>query len=362
MKIVYIVPKITNCGPVNVVLNLVQELSLDTNISISIVSIRSNEDDKYISKFMQAGVKEYFCLEDVSILKRVSSLNKFISNADIIHSHGFFPDLYSIFITNNRIRRITTAHCIFLKDYQLEYGFIKGSIYSLLHHSTYWTSRFHKIVGCSYSVEKYLKKTSYIGRHNITSIHNGVSTSVFKPLQEPEKTIKRIEFFEDNMIFNIPDNILIFSGRLIRRKKAPEMIKWFLESTFNQNSILIILGNGEELDQCASLSKNHKNIILKGFVENVIPYYQISDFLVSFSDFEGFPMSVLEAISCGCKAILSDIPPHREVSEIFPENATIIDSYNKLFSESLTIKKNLCYLSSKRMANEYINLYKSTLL
>ncbi len=39
-----------------------------------------------------------------------------------------------------------------------------------------------------------------------------------------------------------------------------------------------------------------------------------ADLFVSMSTVEGLPMAALEALGCGCPAILSDIPPHRELA------------------------------------------------
>ena len=52
-----------------------------------------------------------------------------------------------------------------------------------------------------------------------------------------------------------------------------------------------------------------------GFSPDVVSWLQAADLFVSASRSEGMPLAVLEALSCGCPALLSDIAPHCEIAE-----------------------------------------------
>ena len=67
-------------------------------------------------------------------------------------------------------------------------------------------------------------------------------------------------------------------------------------------------------------------------------------------------MSILEAVSCGCYAYLSNIPSHKEFLENNPSCGDLIEniSENNFLENKNT---NLYNLSAQKMANEYTKIY-----
>lgn len=360
MKIVYFVPKIENCGPVNVVLNIIKEISSIPNISIILLSLRKENSTKenYSLLFKENGVEEIIYLNDYRTpIQKLLFLNKILCDTDVIHSHGFFPDLYSSLVLK-KIHKVTTAHCIFLQDYQFTYGKIKGALFSSLHHLVYMNPAFNHIVGCSEEISRYLKLTNFINRHKISVIQNGVNTDTYKKLDLKVKLGKRKTLLNElNIVNNTNASIFVYSGSLTRRKRVPELIEWFKKLPHEDN-ILIVLGNGVEIELCEEISKNENNIFLLGFVDNASYYYQLADYIISNSSLEGFPMSILEGMACGCRALLSDIPAHKEVIKQFPNIAMSLKNFPQLSFDTKPTNKEFFHLSATRMANQYLALYR----
>ncbi|XDK02172.1 hypothetical protein ABUP54_02970 [Acinetobacter baumannii] len=89
MNIGILLPEIYNCGPVNVALNIVKELSELENVDIMVISLRplkNNETLDFFKKYSSLGV---YALNENNYFKELENL---ALHLDVIHSHGFYPD------------------------------------------------------------------------------------------------------------------------------------------------------------------------------------------------------------------------------------------------------------------------------
>ena len=338
MKVAFILPMITNCGPVNVVLNLCKEYEA-VGVKTKIIYLRESCDNNYLEVFLSLNSLGVYKYENENI-------EYILEEIDVLHSHGYYPDKISRKL-KTKAKKISTIHCMFFKDYIKEYGVVKGFLGSISHFMTLKYGGFHKIVGCSKSVSDYI--LSWIPTLiNVRFINNGVDQNIFYPLKIEDK-INRI----NEMSLHKFNKIFIYSGRVIRRKRVPELISIFNQHYSGDNA-LIILGDGEELEICKKLS--NKNVLFMGAVSNPSYYYQIADYVISNSSAEGYPMSIIEAVSCGCKGLLSDIPPHSEFINSNPDLADYIYNADKFKIKNIY---EVDSLSSKQMALKYLKIYES---
>lgn len=345
-RVVYLVPELVNCGPLNVVLNIIKFLDKDI-IDPYIVALRRSSDfDLYVREFQKyLGVDKIYYLDDC--VEPLVYLKEIIKNKKIncIHSHGYYPDKFSSGLNN--IKKISTIHSMFYKDYPKEYGRVKGFFGAYSHFKILKRGSFDYTVGCSKSVSEYCMNHGV--KDNIYTINNGVDHNVFKRLSEQEKYKARAEL---NIIAS---RIFIYSGRFIRRKRVPELLKLFLDNS-QGSDLLILLGDGPERKKCEALYANNK-IRFLGQVSNPEKFYQISDFVISNSDSEGYPMSIIEAVSCGCYALLSNIPSHEEFISQNPKLASLLDFSNENLIKGHTSNCELMQLSANVMSRKYMDLY-----
>jgi len=137
---------------------------------------------------------------------------------------------------------------------------------------------------------------------NCKIIHTGVDTEYFKPSEKKDDNNKLnllcISEFEER------------KGIQYLIKALPDLLKLF------PSIILRIIGSGKQKKYYEELTvqlgiKDHVNI--HGPVNDTKPYLLMSDIYFLLSKGEGFPLGLLEAMSCGLPSIVSDNPPFNEI-------------------------------------------------
>ncbi|UFK94537.1 glycosyltransferase family 4 protein [Providencia rettgeri] len=338
MKLIYIIPSLENVGPTNVVLTLVKQLSI--NNKITIISFRNGILEEEFKKYC-----------NVFITKNPITIFKLITNSgnSIIHSHGFYPDflnaLFSFFkITNNSF---STVHNFIKLDYTLLKGPLRGSLYAQIHKLI--LKLIKNPINCSKSAMIYNKISNYY-------IYNGVDD--YYNRNKERINAKKIK--------------VVYLGVLNKRKNPYVFLEAFKIKN-RKNIELYIVGNGPDYESLKSTYESD-NIKFMGKVEKPFTILNDCDFIISSSLAEGFPLAILEGLSCGLSYILSNIPPHEEIHKLANQNGFLINnevsSFEQIFSllENFNPNefKNNCrelYLenfTTKKMVNEYASLYMSS--
>ena len=137
---------------------------------------------------------------------------------------------------------------------------------------------------------------------NCKMIHTGVSTEYFKPSNKINKT-QRLN--------------LICISEFEKRKGIQYLIKALPDLIVEFPSLfLTIIGSGK-------LKNHYRELItelsigdyvdIRPPVDDTKPYLLMSDIYFLLSDGEGFPLGLLEAMSCGIPTIVSNNPPFDEI-------------------------------------------------
>ncbi|WNN51062.1 glycosyltransferase family 4 protein [Hafnia alvei] len=291
MNILFIIPSLKKCGPVNVCFSLAKVLSKKHKVSIV--------------AFKSGNAKEDFerVCEDVKVIPFffMYRIVKYIKNSgfDVVHSHCLLPDLFlslmSKVLIRQKFKTVSTIHNYIDVDYIYSKGYFIGWIMGFLNRLALRAIEIR--VSCSDSVRDYC-----FDRYRLTSIsiRNGVECKEWNCSVEHKDSVK---FF--------------YLGVLNKRKNVELVLDSFSEYkkiSFNEDTLHILGGGG---DLCA-LSKKYdqKDIIFHGNVEHPNSLIRCMDVYVSMSLAEGFPLAMLESISCGKPYICSNIDPHCEIDRI----------------------------------------------
>ena len=352
IKIAYVINYIVKNGPSNVVLNLINNLD-KSKYKITLITLFDGNDAEVVKNLKKENIEVRECTSINRmgcVLGHANEFEKYIvkQNFDIIHTHGFIPDIV-LSRAKVRSKKITTIHNNMYEDYLTSYGYIKSRVYIKLHLRA--LKNFDKCICCSKSVYDVLNKKI----RNTLYIRNGI---------EPKKAKSIITRSK----LKIPDGatVFIFVGALNSRKNIVNLIKKFVKY-HNEDEYLLVLGDGEKKNEC--LINADENVVLLGFQSDTTAYMNISNVYISDSKSEGFSIAVLEALACGLLLFLSDIPSHKEIVEMEQElyigeifdDRSFDEKLNKMrkaeIEKNEIIKFQKEKLSAKQMAKEYMKEY-----
>lgn len=351
-KITYVINYIINGGPSFVLRNIISYLDKN-KYNITLITLFPGNDSNIIGDLKAEGINVIEC-QTLSrmgcMLGKAKEFSDVLerANYDVIHAHGFIPDILSSRLHTDA-RRVSTIHNNMFEDYVDAYGKAKSLVFICLH--LYALKKLDCCVCCSESVHEIMKK--YLPKSNY--IRNGIGATIAK------STIERKSL-------SIPDKarVYIYAGNLNTGKNIVWLIREFVENRA-ENEYLLVLGKGPLEAECKSAADGH--VIMLGFQNDPIAYFKISDVYVSASKSEGFSISVLEALDNGLGLLLSDIPSHREVlamskdtyiGEVF-QDKTFANAICKIRKMPLNKERIIAFkeaeLSAKYMTEQYIKTY-----
>jgi Glycosyltransferase len=222
-------------------------------------------------------------------------------------------------------------------------------------------------VACSHGV-----RASY-DRDNNTwqTIPNGIDVDGFAHRVRKSNTTWLRELYQ----IDSDAPILLSIGRYVPQKKQAVLIRAMEQIVENQPEIhLLIVGRGpleEQLRSKVQESGLEENITITGRVDDIHAHYALADIFVLPSEFEGLPITILEAMTARCTIIASDIPGVREVITdgetgilVQPESVdslaegihSALNERSERYVDSGTERVQAEY-SIERMVNDYERLY-----
>lgn len=210
---------------------------------------------------------------------------------------------------------LITVHSTYGGKYLKNYSIAKkGYIILMKSFEKYSFCNVGRQLRYTYLSDKVLDELTSIGIQNrCRFISNGVNISKFNQTPEKRTIQDKIGVNRDAMAF-------ISVGRITDVKRPFMMVDLFNSIQKElKNSTLIIVGTGNKLNELKEYVSNNKikNIKFMGFVNHLdLPsLYSCSNYYLITSEYEGQPLTLLEAMASGLPCIVSDIPNLRIVEE-----------------------------------------------
>lgn len=202
--------------------------------------------------------------------------------------------------------------------------------------------RARKVITVSRAMQEALQ--SKTGLQNICCIYNPIDTRL---VQEQAKHPIPPALTDTPFIVAV--------GRLETQKRFDRLLDAFSATRAHQHCRLLIIGEGKQrksLEQQIATLNLQNRVELCGFDDNPYRYMAKAEFLVMSSDYEGYPLVLIEALVLGCPVVSTDCPTGpREIIQqgvngllVETDNtAALADSIDQLFFDTelrTTLRRN----------------------
>lgn len=355
MKVIQVIPAFRLAGAEVMCENLCVALK-DAGVDVIAVSLYS-ENTAITDRLDKKGVRiEYLDKKpgfDASIIMKLVHLFK-IEKPDVVHTH-IYASKYALpaaAIAGVK-KKIHTVHSMAQKE--------QGSLGKKV--NTFMYQHCGVVpVALSSEVKKSIGEVYGLQKSIIPVVYNGIDLS---------KCIRKNDY-EANGVFTI-----VHVGRFMKVKNHKTLIRAFAGFAEKKENVrLQLLGEGELLDEMKNYAEKLEvadKVEFLGLQSNVYPYLNKADVFCLPSEYEGVPMTLIEAMGTGLPIVASNVGGIPDML-VNGENALLVEpnyvavekAIEKLYNDvEFRIRLgNAAALgseefSAKVMASSYIKIYRS---
>lgn len=276
------------------VVNLCQKL-VDKGISVELLLI-DGRNTHFLEEVLKANIKVHILGKRINRFhpKYIRLVASYLSRYDLIHVH-VFPASYIVAIASilnkKSVPIIFTEHSSFNR---------RASHFLFKKIEKYIYSKFSKVIAITPEVKDFIINNLNINSDKISIIINGVDL---------EKINLQIALSKSELGIHKDDILILMAARFSKEKDYQTLIKALahLPDRFK----LFMCGDGIERQECEILVKELKLEGKAFFLGNRADIYKIikaSDIDVLSSHYEGFGLSIVEAMAAKKPVIASNVP------------------------------------------------------
>lgn len=298
MKILQLIYSLSSGGAEKFVVDLSNCLAArGHDVTICILLDDTIPEMSFNKQFIKANVKfDSLGFNPGFSLSKVKKVEAYINSVrpDIVHCHlNVIPYIFRLACTNKKVKFFHTIHSLANKSCgpSWQYPF-----------NRFLYAR-DMIIPVTISTECQKSYEAFYRLHNARCVYNGCSPLLpTNHINQVRHEISQLKSSESTMVF-------IHVARFSEEKNQKLLINVFNRCyRQNLNLILLILGAGYESDEGKKLkSQACEKIFFLGKKNNVADYLLCSDAFCLTSKYEGLPISLIEALSCGVTPICTAV-------------------------------------------------------
>lgn len=291
IKVMMVVPSIGTGGGEKVAITIAKYIDRE-KFKLLMVSLYPHQETIYEKEINEENINIRYLNKhggwDFGVVKE---LKKAIADfqPDIIHTHLYVVP-YILLAAPRKIKKYHTVHNIAEKEAE---GLLRAFM-----RIAYFAGNFTPVTISPFCRETFIKLYNY--KKDIPCIPNGIDVEKFKP--NPIK----------HDIFKF-----ICVARFEPQKNHSLLIKAFSEvHRIFPDTVLELVGDGylrPEIEKLVVDLDLGAAVIMNGIASNIVEKNNSADVFVLASNFEGLPVSVLEAMACGLPIISTDAGGTRDI-------------------------------------------------
>ena len=361
ISIAIITPSLGYCGAERVS-SLVSVFLTDLGYDVTLFAAYPNKDFNFKGNYVYLGHSKNIFMPFFSLFSSFKMLYKSIKSRDFdfvvdFRSRRIFwiELMFHFFIYSNVKNSILTIHLPLLNKYIPKPWFLFQRFYK----------RAYALVSVSDAISAKLNKLGYA---NEVVIKNAVDFEIIdiereKPIEIDEPFVLAVGRLDDNI------------------KRFNHVIKAYAKSKLLAEGVrLVLLGEGVIKPQLQKLSRtlNCEHMVsFLGFKQNPFNYFANAQFFILASEFEGFPMVLIESLACGTPVISYDCPTgpseiiQHENNGLLVENGNIaalsaaisrMHTDKKLYALCMeNARKSVAHLSFENIKDQWRQLIESVI-
>ncbi|WP_394220681.1 glycosyltransferase [Alteromonas gracilis] len=293
-KVFFLINSIGFGGAERALFNLLSIPALYSALDVSVILL----DKEPLVRQLPSNVKLYHLDAKRSLMRSMRQLNSLLSKEK--------PALVVSFLVRanvcNALTGITHQHKVILCE--------------RMHLSSHLDNQF---TGFKRFFAGLIPLISYRWANAVLGVSSGVTRNLIEHFHVPPQKAHTIfnpynieairKASEEVPEVSLPSNFIVSAGRLTAAKNFKQLINAYLMSS--ETASLCILGEGEQREELTRYIRDRgaeKRIILLGYAKNPFSVFSRAKYYVSASTNEGFPNALLEAMTVGLPAIMTNCP------------------------------------------------------